>query len=256
MSQQGAIVIVVDIPAALKARSLKGNLYMIDNLRADGSEGEGTGELITQVRGSYWSNGSQASNSVLNWMTAGVGSLPSTLPRSYADKRADNIRDEFITKLKDHCLDRGGSEPDTLENIFRHLDTSDTIKEGEHIISLKRQTLDIYGQPFNADKQDISELSFLQPQISAITGEAVEKNVLFPAQYGSPVLVKNGWYWSATVDTNQTGVYTYTLHITLYEHDGHTWNPVFLSHDARIKVSNDPQRNGFTGAGIGFLPIR
>lgn len=256
MSQQGAIVIVIDIAAALKARSLEGNLYMIDNFRADGSEGEGTGRLTTRVRGSYWSNGAQASNNVLNWMTAATGTLPPTLPRSYAGERAKNIQREYINKMKDYCLNGEKCDPDTLNKITRYVNTFDSIEEGKHSRSLNRQTLDIYGELFDADKQDISELAFLQPQISAITGEAVEKNVIFPAQYGSPVLIKDGWYWSATVDTSKTGVYTYTLHITLYERDGHTWIPVAFTHNARIKVTNDPQRDGFTGAGTGFLPIR
>jgi hypothetical protein len=33
------------------------------------------------------------------------------------------------------------------------------------------------------------------------------------------------------------------------------WMPVKMTHEAKIKVINGPQINGFTNAGTGFLPL-
>ena len=49
------------------------------------------------------------------------------------------------------------------------------------------------------------------------------------------------------------------MHIQLYklsrENGAWAWVQVDFTHDAYIKISNDPKKNGFTNAGIGYLPI-
>jgi hypothetical protein len=97
------------------------------------------------------------------------------------------------------------------------------------------------------------------PVITDITGEAVDQKIMYPALYGSPDLVTDGWYWSASVDTSRPGTYSYTMEIELHEltlTDGEwVWEPVRLLHDSSIRVTTEPKRNGFTNAGIGILPI-
>ena len=43
MSQELTIIVLVDVQAALDANTLEGNIYLIDNLKDEGSTGEGTG---------------------------------------------------------------------------------------------------------------------------------------------------------------------------------------------------------------------
>lgn len=93
------------------------------------------------------------------------------------------------------------------------------------------------------------------PYLADITGEAVERKAIFPAQYGTPVPVHGGWYWSASVNTYHTGVYKYVLHIDLYRDNNGKTETVRMTHEAAIAITNAPQRNGFTGKGLGFLPI-
>ncbi|MDR1369501.1 MAG: hypothetical protein LBJ72_05150 [Dysgonamonadaceae bacterium] len=209
MNEQVTIIALVDIIAALNVNSLEGNIYLMDNLRRKGSQGSGSSQLTTVVKGGYWCDGSQSYDIVLNWLTSSLNSMPQTLPRNYALKRSERIE--------------GGA-------------------------------LDTFGNPFD-DEGDISNLSFLYPQISGITGQAVDEGVIFPAQYGTPIGLKNGWYWSATVDTNKTGIFSYTLHVVLYAKEKNCWIPVKMTHEAKIEITNEAQRNGFTNVGIGLLPL-
>jgi hypothetical protein len=96
------------------------------------------------------------------------------------------------------------------------------------------------------------ELNSSSLYITNISGEAVEKGIIFPAQYGSPSNSSEGLYWSATVDTNKPGTYTYRLDLLLSMEDKGTKS---FTHKGRIKVTNEPKRNGFTHAGTGVLPI-
>lgn len=231
MSQQVTVDIIVDIQAAIRENSLENNIYLIDNLRDYGSEGEGTNRLVTNIEGGYWCDYSQSYDVVLNWMCVSLGSLPSTLPRNYLKSRSEQL----FAQLK--------HESDKIENA-----------DGK-VYNLNIKTLNLFGQPLTADEYEEDSLSYLYPQISDITGEAVDEGVIFPAQYGTPISIKDGWYWSATVDTAKKGIYKYTLHITLFKRKKNMWIPVQLTHDAWIKVNNAPQRNGFTEAGMGILPI-
>lgn len=96
------------------------------------------------------------------------------------------------------------------------------------------------------------------PVITDITGPAVTEKIMYPAQYGSPDMIYDGWYWAATVDTSRPGVYPYTVHVQLHElveqNDELVWESVDLTCESSLKIINDPKRNGFTGAGVGVLP--
>lgn len=62
MNNQLAIVVMIDVEAALRAGSLQGNTYLVDNNRVNGSSGQGSGQLTTQVVG----------NQILNWLASGI----------------------------------------------------------------------------------------------------------------------------------------------------------------------------------------
>jgi hypothetical protein len=257
MSQEITVIVLVDVQAAIKNKSLEGNIYLMDNLRTDGSEGEGTEKLITAVDGSHWSDGSQNCDIVMNWLITGISSLPVTLPRSYYKTRAKHIEQQWVQSIKDFHLSKTtrGKSTNLDKSIIEKIGTSSLLKIAPgHTVNTGIKPLNIFGQHF--DNQDSNnDLSHLIPQISDITGEAVINKVLFPAQYGTPIAIKNGWYWSATVDTSKTGVYNYILHITLYDYVDQVWVPIEMTHSAKVKISNNPVKNGFTNAGLGLIPL-
>lgn len=258
MNEQVTIIAMIDIRAALNANSLEENIYLIDNLQKKGSEGSGTNDLTTLIKGSYWCDGSQSCDIVLNWLTGGLNSLPPTLPRKYVFKRSEQIDREWLQTFKNfHQNPNSGKQdfsPDFNKTI-KNIGEFDKIKDNhERINDLAIKPLNRFGELFD-DGENVDNLSFLPPQITDITGEAVDKGVIFPAQYGTPVAIKDGWYWSATVDTSKTGTFSYTLHIVLYTRKGNFWIPVEMTHEAKIRVISEPQKNGFTNAGMGFLPL-
>lgn len=62
MYSQLAIVVLIDTEEALKAGSLSGHTYLVDNARTTGSTGEGTNHLVTRVEG----------NRIMNWLVSGI----------------------------------------------------------------------------------------------------------------------------------------------------------------------------------------
>ncbi|GGH67272.1 hypothetical protein HNQ91_001690 [Filimonas zeae] len=289
MAQEVTVIMLVDVPAALEANTLEGNLYLVDNLLTEGSENEGTGKLISAVNGTHWFDGSQASEQLINWLPYSITSLSPQLPRFYADDRLDDFKDRAINSL----LNRPGTknfaavadmeggvaidpfpEPQDVPVLTSVADT-----HGRRIVD-DVPLMDLRGNFISFDdavpmvkavapgedaqvpggpSPDISYISYLTPQITNITGEAVDKGVIYPAQYGTPAPIKGGWYWCASVNTYMTGVYSYTLHITLYQPERHgnevIWKPVYFTQDASIKVTSGTMRNGFTNGGLGLLPV-
>ncbi|MFG2003955.1 hypothetical protein ACGFNU_32840 [Spirillospora sp. NPDC048911] len=181
MPQHLALIVLVDVNAALKAGALEDNIYLLDNMSLLGSENEGTGNLVTAVNGTCWCDGSQADEQVLNWL------------------------------------------------------------------------------PYSLGRDTVSGPPPLTPVITDITGEAVDQQIIYPAQYGSPDLVTDGWYWSASVDTSHHGTFSYTLEIELHRPvkrgRTHTWEPVHMSYGSRIRIESKMRRNGFTKADTAMLPI-
>jgi hypothetical protein len=123
-----------------------------------------------------------------------------------------------------------------------------------------RALLDVRGRvlPETADGSHLAH-SRPAPVLVDITGEAVDLKIIYPALYGSPDRSTEGWYWSATVDTSRPGTYAYTMTVELREltHiDGSWhWTPHRMTFDASIRITAKPCLNGFTGAGIGVLPL-
>lgn len=62
MNSQLAIIVAIDVEAALNKDTLHGNSYLIDNNRFMGSSGQGSEQLTTMVVGSQ----------ILNWLVIGI----------------------------------------------------------------------------------------------------------------------------------------------------------------------------------------
>lgn len=62
MINQNAIIVLIDVEAALNANTLQGHSFLIDNYRFKGSTGQGSEQLCTAVIGSQ----------ILNWLITGL----------------------------------------------------------------------------------------------------------------------------------------------------------------------------------------
>ena len=276
MSQQLGIIIMVDVEAAINADTLKGNTYMFDNMKMQGSEGQGTDALISAINGSHWFDGSQANEQVLNWLPYGVGSLPPTIPKSFLTDKAKNSDLKALADIHELVSRIEGVDKGKFNNVNDVLAELKKIsgekgiktnvkskrkntrrKSNEH--SAEQKIMDVTGNLVTAEDGKIPDINSLNPIITDITGEVVDKNIIYPAAYGSPDMVTDGWYWAASVDTSRPGIYSYTMDIQLFklarEEGNWAWVPVTMQIDAYLKISNDPKINGFTNAGMGMLPI-
>lgn len=271
MAQELTIIALVDIQAALDAGTLDGNIYLIDNLRTEGSENEATGNLISAINGSHWFDGSQASEQLINWLPYGISSLPPTLPRFYLENRIKKTEhaalksyqhlSTLLTQNSNAATMLSALPAEAVDITPLNEASSTVISQSGTQVTNDMKLMNVKGhfvtQRDAAD--DLSSLTYLTPQIYNITGEAVDKGVIYPAQYGTPAPVKGGWYWCAGVNTYLVGTYSYTLHMTLFRPEtkgtGVVWVPVNLTYDATIKVTSGAMKNGFTGAGLSTLPV-
>ncbi|GAA2236832.1 MULTISPECIES: hypothetical protein [Kitasatospora] len=258
MAQQLAIIVLVDVGSALESRTLTGNTYLFDNMKLQGSVNQGTGELVTAVNGAYWSDGSQAGEQVLNWLPYSLGSIPPTVPRGYHTTRARQADQEALAELA-ALANRPSANGDTdaaLARIQKSVGTRVRTTARTRALS-GQKVLDVTGQVVSDHGQGAH--SYPAPVITDIFGEAVDEKIIYPAEYGSPDLVTDGWYWSATVDTSRPGTYVYKMRIQLHEliqrAGDWTWEPVNLTCESKLRITSQPRRNGFTGAGVGYLPI-
>ncbi|NRQ15290.1 hypothetical protein [Ensifer sesbaniae] len=228
---QISIVTVIDIVTALKEGTLDGNAYVIDNT---GPFDSPAGPRVTNVPGVYNADGSQAAEAVLNWIPVGVGGLPTTLPRSY--------RQLFISKPWN---DRKG-------------DLRLRVRQHNKVRSYAAPLLSAAGEVLKSD--NVAAAASVSPVVTRICGPAVEQGVLYPAQYGSPDLLTDGWYWSATVDTAKVGCHDYAMEVALYrpvQENGDTvWEPQFFTLKCGLQITSAPGVNGFTGSfAPGLLPV-
>lgn len=264
MSQQLGIMLMIDVEAALKANTLEDNIYMYDNMKQQGSEGQGTGALVSAIHGTYWNDGSQANEQVLNWLLQGIGSVPPTIPKNFQANRSHTVDLNVLLELEKLSKIRQ-SETDSSNNEVhqilkkRGLKTKRQGKAGNAAQTMLK-IMDVTGEFLTEyDEKTSTGMSHLTPQLKNITGEAVDKEVIYPAEYGSPDLETDGWYWSASVNTYIPGTYAYTMHIQLNKlaqvDNEWVWVPVDMTCQAYIKISNEPKRNGFTHGGVGKLPI-
>lgn len=275
MSQQLGIIVMVDAAAAIKAKSLDGNVYMFDNMKLQGSEGQGTGSLVTALHGTHWLDGSQANELVLNWLPYAVGSVPPTLPKTFtadrsrnSDLQALNDIQELTNRLETTDISSFSSVESVLselQRISQNIGIRAQLESRVRNITrdlgmIAKKVIDVTGELIVPSSDEAPpEISQVTPILTNITGEAVDKKIMYEAEYGSPDLVTDGWYWSAAVDCSQPGTYAYTMHIELHEQkyvDGQ-WvlEPIDLTCEAYLKIDRSPKVNGFTGAGVGMLPI-
>ena len=273
MSQEITVLAIVDTVAALAANTLEGNIYFIDNLRKSGSTGLGTSELNSMANSSHWATGQQAYEPLVNWLVFPLNGVVPTLPRDYIRNLSKSIDDKMINNIKIIHPEHADLSPEahgdsaktpTLKNNVQmpkldFIQTKIRAASGE-VRDPGMKLIDREGNFVHASQPDIDYMNHILPKITAITGEAVDKGVLFPAQYGTPLAVDNGWYFSGTVSSAVPGTYSYTLHITLYKLEKHIennyiWEPVCFTHDLKLTVVSNPMINGFTWAGLGYLPL-
>lgn len=269
MSQQLGIIVLIDVASALQTRSLDNNTYLFDNMKLQGSEGEGTDHLVTAINGSYWSDGSQGSEEVLNWLPYSLGSIPPTVPRNFQADIARRTDEEALRALAD-VADLAGRSGTTVADLAAALQRIQGSRGARTRVKTARRPatqqrtvykmLDVTGEVIKADAKDKKPtLNNRAPVITAIRGEAVDSKIMYPALYGSPDLVTDGWYWSASVDTSRPGTYAYTMEIQLHEliveNDQWTWEPVDLTCESSLRITAEPKRNAFTRAGLGMLPV-
>lgn len=264
MSQEITILVLVDVQAALEDNSLEGNIYLIDNLRTEGSENECSGDLISAINGTYWYDGSQANEIIINWLITGVSSLPQTLPRNYHQHVSSLIDKQTLHHIRRIHANKENKDAQGLHEAYHAV-----LSSAGHATHLKDESgrlndtnmklLNVFGELASLEDALGSGLSHMNPYIDDITGEAVDNEVIFPTQCGTPVMLKDGWYWCATADTSKIGTHRYTLHITLFKltvTDGiPVWEPVKLSYESQLKVNNVPCKNGFTNGTEDFLPM-
>ncbi|MDI2126450.1 hypothetical protein [Yinghuangia seranimata] len=260
MPQQLAIIVLVDVGNALTAESLKDNVYLFDNMKLHGSEGEGTGDLVTAINGAYWRDGSQASEQVLNWLPYSLGSIPPTVPRGYQADRARQSDQEALDELDALTSKPPAAGNDTASQLAKIRKTAGTRVKTTRRTSGRmsgQKILDVTGNVVG--EGETHAYSYPGPVITDIYGQAVDEKIIYPAEYGSPDLVTDGWYWSATVDTSRPGTYAYTMRIQLHklvQRSGEIlWEPVNLTCESRLRVTAEPRFNAFTGGGMGLLPI-
>ncbi|MBW8481381.1 hypothetical protein [Actinomadura parmotrematis] len=257
MAQQLAIIVLVDIGGALRDRTLDDNVYVFDNMRFQGSTGEGTGDLVTAVNGSYWSDGSQGTEQVLNWLPYALGGIPPTVPRGYAAERSRQIDQQALDDLRALADGADDEAAGGVNRIRRDIGTRVRSTRGARGLT-SRKVLDVTGRPVSGADAAAAH-NYATPIITDITGEAVDEKIIYPAEYGSPDMVTDGWYWSATIDTARPGTYAYTMHVQLHElverDAGLRWEAVDLTCEARLRVVTEPKRNAFTGGGLGLLPV-
>ncbi|MER5884076.1 hypothetical protein ABT160_09625 [Streptomyces sp. NPDC001941] len=259
MAQQLAIIVLVDVGSAIEQNTLQGNTYLFDNMKLHGSEGQGTGELVTAIHGGTWFDGSQAIEQVLNWLPYSLGSIPPTVPRSYEANRARQSDAQALAELDALTAKPGvpGADPAAeLAQIRKVAGTRvKTTRRTRGRLS-GQKVLDVTGQVVT---DGTAGYSYPGPVITDVYGEAVDEKIMYPAEYGSPDMVTDGWYWSATVDTSRPGTYSYTMRIQLHKlvEQGSEvlWEPVNLTCESKLWITSEPKRNGFTGAGMADLSI-
>jgi hypothetical protein len=255
MGQQLGIIILVDIANALADKTIKGNAYLLDNMKFLGSEGEGGQDLVTAVPGTYWSDGSQGSEAVLNWIPLSLGSIPPTVPRNYRAIRTQESDRQALLDLESVAGNAQLSESE-LAGLQRNVGKRVKGAHSTHVFG-HHKLIDVTGNIASADAVDAH--AYPDPVITNISGTAVDEKIIYPAEYGSPDMVSDGWYWSATVDTSRPGTYGYTIHLQLHElaeRNGEpVWEPVDFVIGSHLRISTEAKRNAFTQAGTGLLPI-
>jgi hypothetical protein len=270
MSQQLGILVVIDIEAAVEELSLNGNTYLYDNMGPFGSNDQGTGKMVSLVHGAHFFNNEQAEEGVLNWLAMGIGSLPNALPRTWVEEKTRQGEIDSLMGINQLAKKLEGMESvpkDTewkgiVSEIYEMAGRKGVWTDDKDNWGMQERSQLRLADGTRADKDvelSMAEVMHMTPIITGISGEAVDKNIIYDAQYGSPDPVGDGWYWCASVATGQPGTYAYTMHIKLHKlttkNNKPSWEPIQLTLDSAIRITSVPCVNGFTGSGVGYIPV-
>lgn len=259
---QISIVVVVDVVATLKEKSIVNNAYLIDNTQDFSCKNVSNESMATQVPGVCNPNGSQAAEAVLNWITMSIAALPTTLPRNYAYRNFAKESDAQPV----HAMKSTRTENKVRKSSGKHdapLDTPPTVFFEQTDGSTQTMDIPLLDMMGKAVRDfDIEAAAYIPLQVNAIYGPAVKDGVMFPALYGSPDLKSQGWYWSASVDTSKEGQHTYYMDVVLHRPIAdESKNSVVLAPEiftitGQINVTQSMGVNGFTAhIGPALLPL-
>jgi hypothetical protein len=254
---QNGIILLADVEAILDERSVENNVYLLDNTKKLGSIGEGTSDLTTNIVGAVNPDGSLAAEAVMNWIAYGIAAAP--LPVL----RAAGGRDPGASRLSNLLSEIKSAKP---ADVTKAIARSESIANQPSGAIFERKSGHqihvplVFPRPLGASQNGSAiRAGDLSPLISNIAGPAVGDGVLYPAQYGSPDYLTEGWYWSATVDTHKIGIHTYEIHLVVHrpieKNGAAVWKPETYVVESKINVITGIMANGFTGYGPGVLPL-
>ncbi|MFO1539386.1 MAG: hypothetical protein ACKOTZ_02920 [Chloroflexota bacterium] len=255
---QYSLYLVIAAVRTLMSGSVAGNAWLIyprDEEIAPRPPGE-TGldpALTFPCTGVHYADGSMAGDVTLNWLIDGITALAQ--PRRHPiPLDAEQLR--FAEQVWRRIADLTSLEE--VEQALAGMRTeSGTAFADVRLPDLPGVPRDIDGRPASA----IQALAggFIRPVLADITGPAVDDGVIFPAQYGSPDPLTEGWYWSATVDTRHVGTHEVRLSLDIYRPTvrGNLLDfiPERYVLPTWLDVRAVPAVNGFTGGPLGYLPL-
>lgn len=260
---QISIMLVVDNAAALATGTLDGHIYLIDNTQhlVGVDEVAGTPEKnVTHVIGTHDASGGQASEAILNWLSCGVSGPPATLPRLFAYRNSEEaVASRLAAAVQDAATPAAVSKLFGKNGQFARPETTMLVQTPEGgTVPLPGGVMTACGVPAHGVTRD--SINAFPPVVINLHGPAVDDGVIYPALYGSPDPYTEGWYWSASVDTNKVGRHEYRMDVQVYQpemQDGCVvWTPRTFTMSAELLVVLQPHLNGFTGGyAAGVLPL-
>lgn len=255
---QYSLCLVVAAVRTLVSGSLAGNAWLIHPRdeevgAAPASDDAPDPALTFPCTGVHYADGSMADDVTLNWIVTSIAAI--------AQSRRHPI------PLDDAQIAFAGEIFRLTENLHSVRDV-ERVLGGVHLADGTPYALarlpdvpgvprDISGRPVNAAQALAG--AFISPVLSDITGPAVDDGVIYPAQYGSPDPLTEGWYWSATVDTRKAGIHRVDLHLDIYRPIVRDrcldFIPERYTLPTWLDVRAVPAVNGFTGGPLGYLPL-
>lgn len=248
---QVSIFLMVAVESVLSERRIEGHAFQLQTRLEDDDAQNAAGRPTNRVSavGVHRADGSIAEDVTLNWIVGSVAGLGIARPTP--------IELNTVVKNEVESLIHGLDSSMPLADVKAAIDAY----EKEHGLA-SDAGVPTFPVGFDGHPMSVEEVMMgghLSPVLVDITGQAVDDEVIFPAQYGSPDARTDGWYWSATVDTHKVGVHRCDLHIDVFrptfEDSRIVWVPETYVLDMELVVSQITQVNGFTGAGIGYLPL-
>lgn len=248
---QASIYLMIAVPSALTQRQLEGNAFQLEARIDEGLRAEDVdrGGLRVSAVGVHRPDGSIADDVTLNWIVGSLHGIPNARPvpitlGSVAQEEMQALL-QSVNEMSSMAEIKAAIDAYEQQHGLVDQDPNDDLPEG------------FDGLPMSVE--EIMAGGHLTPAIVDITGQAVEDAVIFPAQYGSPDPFTDGWYWSATVDTHKVGRHHFELHVMLHrprlEGSVIMWDPEIHILGMELDVNHVVQTNGFTGAGLGYLPF-